>query len=430
MREYEAVFFAIAFWVIEFYTYLITMNYLFQIPIRREKKRWVISVALMLITHLIATRVGGIEFSEWLLSLTMGISALVLLQERKRKILALYVFIYLAYSSFSAMMITFLAGVLHIQERDLMEINWVVLLIDCISPAIFTGLRLISAKKKDSAAFTLQIQQIVFMLIGVSGIYVVMGTVQMMGYHQGREVVPFFIRMVITAVCFLFLLLILWQGVVVNRQNQMAESMRLNELFDRMREEHFKEMQTQDEAMRRFRHDYRAHMLALKGYSERGEQYELSAYLDRLMAAGNVNTVRTYVGDAGVDAVINHLAERAQQENIQIQIDGSCRKPEHISSYELCCIFFNIMTNAIEACLRVKEEEQKWILLQMRDFNQSVYIRLENTAPQENTKANTWKNDKQNHGLGLGNVNKIIEKHEGKMSSAMENGVYTTEIVF
>lgn len=429
MREYAESLFAIAFLAIEFYTYLLTMNFLFQIPFRREKNRWAICVALLVITHLVATKFGGIEFSDWLLNLTMGISALVLLQERKQKIIALYVFIHLAYSSFCAMMITLLAGTIHISERDLLEKNGVVFLIDCISPLIFSVMKLKRAKKKDSAEFTLQIQQIVFMLIGAAGIYVVMGTVQMMGNHQGAEVVPFFVRMVITAVCFLFLLLILWQGVVVNRHNQMAESMRLNELFDQMREEHFKDMHTQNEAMRRFRHDYRAHMLALKGYAERGEQAELSAYLDRLMAAGNVNTVRTYVGDAGVDAVINHLTERANQEGIQIQIDGSCQRPESVSSYELCSVFFNILTNAIEACLRVKEEEQKWILLQMRDYNQSVYIRLQNAAPQENTKATTWKSDKQNHGLGLGNVSRIIEKHEGRMNSAMENGTYSTEIV-
>lgn len=431
MSRVVDVLFMVTFLIIEFSTYLFTMRILFQVPFRKGKKKWITTVGILLLGHILLAIWKGVQISDGLLFLTLGAAFVILLEEHKRRVIALHLSIYLAYSSFAAIMVTFAAFASKMPEQELLNNNWVVLVIDSMPLCLFSLLHCIRKQKTRRLDFTLQVQQIVFMLTGLAGIYIVLGTLQIFEARVGKEPFVHYTKILITAVCFLFLILILWQAIVVNRQNQMAEKMRLNELFDQMKEEHFKEMLIQDETIRRFRHDFRAHMTAMKGYCEQGKQDDLIRYLDQLLKNGDMMTAKTYVGDAGVDAVINQLAERAKQENVKVTIEGGCKRPDRVTSFDFCCILSNILTNAIEACERMEENAAKWIHLQLQDYNQTVYICLQNTAPvTDGIEDNTWKKDKRNHGLGMGNVRRIVEKYVGKMTTTEKDGVYITEIIF
>ncbi len=429
MRECMEWLYFIVYLIVGFCAYLLTMNYVFQIPFCKGKRRWGICIGLFFMIHFPVAFLYDIDASTGVLFVTMGIASCVLLKEKISRILVLHLSVYFAYSTFAAVMITVLSYVCKASEQELLATNWIPLLMDSIPPAILLANRYLKKRNQNETEITLQSQQIVFMLVGAAGVYAVMGLMQILGRETEGDSFLAFTRVVVTLVCFLFLVLVFWQGVVVNRQNQMAERMRISALIDRMKEEYFQEITARDETMRKFRHDYRAHMIALKGYCEQGEQEEMSAYLNRLLETGAKQSMKNYVGDAGVNAVINHLAERAEQEGIRMTIEGICRRPARVDSFDLSCVFSNILTNAIEACERLESGAQKRIHLQLQEYNEVLVLHLSNAAPTGQAEGITWKEDKQNHGLGMGNVRRIVEKYEGRISVSDEDGVYTTDIV-
>ena len=70
-------------------------------------------------------------------------------------------------------------------------------------------------------------------------------------------------------------------------------------------ETHYAEVETMYKQMRRWRHDYRNHIAAMKAYAENGNLDAIKKYLDELDT--DLNTVDTVIktGNAMADAILN-----------------------------------------------------------------------------------------------------------------------------
>ena len=78
-------------------------------------------------------------------------------------------------------------------------------------------------------------------------------------------------------------------------------------------ETHYAEVETMYKQMRRWRHDYRNHIAAMKAYAENGNLDAIKKYLDELDT--DLNTV---------DTVIKcHGGRHTQQQNFACQIQGN-----------------------------------------------------------------------------------------------------------
>ena len=85
------------------------------------------------------------------------------------------------------------------------------------------------------------------------------------------------------------------------------------------------------------------------------------------------------------------------------------RQPE-----DVCVIFGNALDNAIEACGKVKTAD-KHIDVVMIQQEDEVFCKITNTtvAPIQST-LKTTKADKENHGFGLLNIKRALEKYDSE----------------
>lgn len=194
---------------------------------------------------------------------------------------------------------------------------------------------------------------------------------------------------------------------------------------------HYREVDNMYRQIRGWRHDYRNHIQTLKFFAAKGDIDQLNAYLDMLET--DLLTVDTVVktGNSMADAILNSKISLAKSKHIDVRIDAQIPVKLTMSELDLCCILGNLFDNAIEASMKLPEE-QRLIRIYMDMKNTQLYISFTNfTSEKKRTKRGrrfeTTKGD--GHGLGLVRIDAIIDRLHGYLSRNSEDGAFTTEIL-
>lgn len=197
-------------------------------------------------------------------------------------------------------------------------------------------------------------------------------------------------------------------------------------------EKHCEEVENMYRQTRGWRHDYRNHIQTMKAYLSMGRYEELAEYLDQLdMDLSQVDTV-VKTGNVMVDAVLNSKISVARAK--QIAVDAKARVPQHMSVAEvdLCVILGNLLDNAIEACMGIEEESQRFIRIYIDVLQGQLYLYVLNaTAGILQRRGNSYLStkDSREHGYGLMRMDRVVEKYHGYLDRQDEEGVFATEVL-
>ena len=90
-----------------------------------------------------------------------------------------------------------------------------------------------------------------------------------------------------------------------------------------------------------------------------------------------------------------------------------------------CTIISNLLNNAIEACEKI-QDDKRIIEFEIAGYNSQIFISVCNSYDMESIinqkqKFITTKEDKLNHGIGLENVRRTVNKYDGYMRIFQEN---------
>ena len=196
-------------------------------------------------------------------------------------------------------------------------------------------------------------------------------------------------------------------------------------------ETHYQEVENMYRQIRGWRHDYRNHIQTMKVLAASGDMEGIKAYLDELDT--DLNTVDTVVktGNPMADAILNSKISLARSKCITVRCDAHIPVKLKMSELDLCCIIGNLFDNAIEASMKLPQE-QRLIRVYMDMKNTQLYISFTNfTAgkklPREGSRFRSTKGE--GHGFGLVRIDAIVERLEGYISRNSEDGAFTTEIL-
>lgn len=196
-------------------------------------------------------------------------------------------------------------------------------------------------------------------------------------------------------------------------------------------ETHYREVDNMYRQMRRWRHDYRNHIQTMKAYAAVKDWNAIVDYLDLL--DDDLTHVDTVIktGNLMTDAILNSKISLAKAKEINVVVDAYVPVKLKSSEIDLCCILGNLFDNAIEASLKLPKEE-RMIRIYMDMKNTQLYISFTNfTAGKKMKKINNrFKTTKgEGHGLGLVNIDTIVERLDGYITRNSEDGAFTTEIL-
>ena len=220
--------------------------------------------------------------------------------------------------------------------------------------------------------------------------------------------------------------------VLVYQKKEMKRLMVLKDKCIREQTEQYKTAMSKERELRRFRHDYNAHMTAISGLLANREYDKLQEYIKSMgYFREKFNLVNS--GNIITDAVFNQYKELCDKDNIEFEISG--RLPENFSMTEtdLCVLFSNLMSNAYEAALKC-EENRRIIRIRIRNNDDDVFIKLSNSVNNEVVFKNgfpvTDKRDRKNHGFGVENILEVVKRNGGYIEwKQPDKGRLTAEIM-
>ena len=200
-----------------------------------------------------------------------------------------------------------------------------------------------------------------------------------------------------------------------------------NDLVNR----HYDEVDTMYRKMRGWRHDYHNHIQVLKAHMSLNQYNQASEYLDKLEE--DLTTVDTVLktGNVMVDAILNSKLTMIMERKIQVDATAIVPQDIAISGIDLSVLIGNILDNAMEACMQVEEEKDRFIRIYIDIVKKQLYISVTNSMEGRAKKTgNLFLSSKQgNHGFGLLRIDSIVAKYNGFINRQTENGVFATEVM-
>lgn len=183
--------------------------------------------------------------------------------------------------------------------------------------------------------------------------------------------------------------------------------------------------QSQEEyhRLQSLRHDLKNKHLTLLALLEENPD-EAREYLQSL--TDSISGKQTfYSKNPTINFLLNQKLHDVEDE-IELEID--CFVPQELSIQPdiLAVILGNCLDNSISACLRLTDKSERTLALNIRYFQQNLFISINNTF---NEQEQETRKTRQRDGWGLRNVDALVQEYQGTIKRFKENGHYRTEIL-
>ncbi|MBD5129381.1 MAG: GHKL domain-containing protein [Ruminococcaceae bacterium] len=209
---------------------------------------------------------------------------------------------------------------------------------------------------------------------------------------------------------------------VIAKQHFTAVS-RMMEKQVELQISHYEELEKMDAEISRFRHDYTNHLKSILSLIQMNEYSQAEEYIEKLQKV-KYSSSKTifYTGNKLADAILSDKSA-ALNDNCRIEYSGII--PSSIENVDLCVILSNALDNAVEACSEFTSpcaisifagEQQGYFVMSIKNPTMCPYNFYD--IPQ------TTKSEKEQHGMGLYNIDSTVKKYNGQMRIKCENGVF------
>ena len=227
---------------------------------------------------------------------------------------------------------------------------------------------------------------------------------------------------------FALILIVVIHVIMVREQNISMNAM-IGNLKEPMKQitESYIEMNEKNTELRRFRHDTRNLLLALGSLIGERKYDQASGYIDKMLETMETTRVKKFdTGNFIADALLDSKAKTATQFGIMMTVEGNI-PANKVDDVNLVILISNLLDNAIEAAKQVEGEKKIeiqsilkkniWILSVKNSCVKDIVIR--------DNRIETTKENKEAHGFGLSNIEKVTKKHDGELQLNCENHVFT-----
>lgn len=192
--------------------------------------------------------------------------------------------------------------------------------------------------------------------------------------------------------------------------------------------EHYKKINKLTDDLREFRHDYKNHMICLQSLLNNKQYDEALSYVKSITNQEILDSNKFFSGNQIADAILTDKNELAQKNNCKIIFDGSVS--DEISVSNICTILSNALDNSIEACSKIDSDETQIIDVKCVASELIQIIRISNPNLDNNAVTETSKADRNNHGFGLSNIRRTVERMDGQMIISSQYPTFVLEIEF
>ncbi len=190
-----------------------------------------------------------------------------------------------------------------------------------------------------------------------------------------------------------------------------------------------------EEKIKALRHDIKHHLSELMLLANKHDVAEIQKYIDEMNSfLKNPNEI-VASGNLEIDSVLNFMLQKAEKELKTVDI--KVMLPEKVRhSFDINVMLGNLLENAIKAAGKT---ENKYLSVHIKLKRGILKVNIENSfesscilCEEQNRKDTILKTTKpftEQHGIGLKNVKKIVEKYNGTMAVTAQEGIFCVNLL-
>lgn len=250
----------------------------------------------------------------------------------------------------------------------------------------------------------------------IAGIFIGLSFCQQVLSGEGRMSVPVLVSAI--GLLYLNIVIILYAERAKSASDQKLQA-ELSEHHYAMQEQYYTQLRSEQEETRAMFHDINKYMQAMRTLAAEANAAEVNQMMAETQELFDSLTTVVDVGNSVVSVILNEYREITEDAEIPFIFDVSVPKNLGISAVDLYVLLGNTLDNAVEACQSLPIEE-RYIRIQMRIYHNILFYQVENPYAEGYPQRSRGKN----HGYGLQNVQKCVEKHNGHMSISQNDNMF------
>lgn len=225
---------------------------------------------------------------------------------------------------------------------------------------------------------------------------------------------------ILTIVAFLCIcaLLFVYEKMINQIENENANTLLRAQIS--AQESYIAEAKQKYEVTKAFRHDFRNHIIALRGLIDKNELEKARRYIDRFETIDKELAFLVTTGNIVVDILLSEKLSYAQKIGIDVRCDVSIPNIVRLDDFDLCAIFANAIDNAIKACASL-EDKDKFINIIAKQNNSFLIIDMQNNYKVEKVS--------QGSGIGLSTIQIIADKYHGVVEISTDKSIFRISII-
>ena len=135
-------------------------------------------------------------------------------------------------------------------------------------------------------------------------------------------------------------------------------------------------------------------------------------------------------GNDTVDSLLNYKIQKANEVLNVVETKISIPQQLRLRSFDLNVLLGNLLDNAIDASMQTEDKKLNiTIKLDKGVLFLNICNSCQKIADGRSDFLRTTKKDKANHGIGLNNVRRIVEKYHGDIAFLYENNSMETDVM-
>jgi len=244
---------------------------------------------------------------------------------------------------------------------------------------------------------------------------------------------PVAVTIILTMVNTLGIILIFFY--LYNSLSKAFEKTLQSALHSQEKEYYFAQCQLMQESvdrMKAYRHDVKLHLSTLKDFT--AGNLAATDYLDSLLGEIDNGEVYSDTGNIAFDSIINFKLKDVVSENINLQVKIFVPPSLDIDVVDVVTILGNLLDNAFDAVAKV---DDKMIRLTVEANKGNLFIKVDNTFDgqvkyvknKDGEDVIASRKEGSNHGYGLKNICKSVEKYNGHVDITHEDNTFSVGIL-
>ena len=215
---------------------------------------------------------------------------------------------------------------------------------------------------------------------------------------------------------------------VANEKNALEGEIKILEKQADMQYKYYLAQEQKYNATVNILHDVDKHVTSIEKLYACGENSDATEYVKEIKNMLKPLIPIKYTGNPILDILLTDKATISKEKGITFSVKMDNIKLDFLEAIDATTIFGNLIDNAIEAAEKVTGD--KYISINISPYQEMILIKIENTSLPLKWKNGLPVSEKgKNHGIGLLNVKRSIEKYDGDMTFHQQDDIVTVDLL-